>query len=112
MFKSGQKGVTVKDFYRQKQITDIFTINVNKVAVSDKVPCSNGKVCCNIVGYRVDGARTPLLIKMLKIYLVMTCCNTTKTLPIQYYLMFLRQRSGFLNTKIFGMRLSHSYLKN
>ena len=28
MFKSGQKEVTDKDFYKQRQITDIFRINV------------------------------------------------------------------------------------
>ena len=43
MFKFGQKEVTAKDFYRQRQISDIFTINVNKVVVSDKVLCNNGK---------------------------------------------------------------------
>ena len=34
MLKCGQKEVTTKDFYRQRQITDIFTINVNKLVVS------------------------------------------------------------------------------
>ena len=43
MFKFGQKEVTAKDFYRQRQITGIFTINVNKVVVSDKVLCNNGR---------------------------------------------------------------------
>ena len=42
MLKFGQKEVTTKDFYRQRQITDIFMIDVNKLVVSDKVPCSNG----------------------------------------------------------------------
>ena len=37
LFKFGQKEVTAKDFYRQRQITDIFTIDVNKVVFSDKV---------------------------------------------------------------------------
>ena len=37
MLKFGQKEVTTKDFYGQRQITDIFTIDVNKVVVSDKV---------------------------------------------------------------------------
>ena len=35
MFKFGQKEVTNKDFYRQRQITDIFTIDINKVVISD-----------------------------------------------------------------------------
>ena len=37
MFKIGQKEVTAKDIYRQRQITDTFTINVNRVVDSDKV---------------------------------------------------------------------------
>ena len=62
MLKSGQKEVTTKDFYGQRQITDIFTIDINKVVVSAKVPCNNGKDCRYIVGYQVDGALTPLFI--------------------------------------------------
>ena len=49
MLKFGQKDVTTKDFYWQRQITDIFTIDINKVVVSDKVSCNNGKDCRYIV---------------------------------------------------------------
>ena len=56
MFKFGQKEVTAKDFYRQRQVTNIFMINVNKVVLSDKVPCNNGKDCCYIVGYEDNRA--------------------------------------------------------
>ena len=66
MLKFGQKEVTTEDFYRQRQITDIFTIDVNKVVVSDKVPCNNGKDCRYIVGYQVDGGLIPLFIKTPK----------------------------------------------
>ena len=66
MFKFNQKEVTVKDFYRQREITDIFMIDVNKVVVSDKVSCNNGKDCCYIVGYQVNEALIPLFIKMPK----------------------------------------------
>ena len=66
MFKFGQKEVTVKSFYRQRQITDIFTIDVNKVVVSDKVFCNNGKDCHYIVGYQVNEAPIALFIKALK----------------------------------------------
>ena len=45
MFKFGQKEVTIKGFYGQRQITDIFTMDVNNLVVSDKVPCY-------IVGYQ------------------------------------------------------------
>ena len=55
MLKFGQKQVTTKDFYGRRQITDLFTIDVNKVVVSDKVPCNNGKDYRYIVGYQVDG---------------------------------------------------------
>ena len=56
MFKLGQKEVTAKDFYRQRQITDIFTIDVNNVMVSDKVSCNIEKGCRYIVGYQVNEA--------------------------------------------------------
>ena len=45
MLKFGQKEVTTKDFFGQRQITDIFTIDVNNVVVSDEVSCNNGKDC-------------------------------------------------------------------
>ena len=56
MFKFGQKEVTAKNFYMQRQITDIFTIDVNKVVVSDKVSYNNGKDCRYIVDYQVNEA--------------------------------------------------------
>ena len=36
------------------------------MVVSDKASCNNGKVCCYIVGYQVDGALIPLFIKTPK----------------------------------------------
>ena len=66
MLKLGQKEVRTRDFYEQRQITDIFTIDINKVVVSDKVPCNNGKDCRYIVGYQVDGGLIPLFIKTPK----------------------------------------------
>ena len=66
MLKFSQKEVTTKDFYGQRQITDIFTINVNRLVISDKVSCNNGKDCRYIVGYQVDGALIPLFIKTPK----------------------------------------------
>ena len=66
MLKFGQKEVRTKYFYGQRQITDILMIDVNKVVVSDKVPCNNGKDCRYIVGYQGDGALIPLLIKTPK----------------------------------------------
>ena len=66
MLTFAQKEVTTKDFHWQRQITDILTIDLNKVAVSDKVPCNNGKDGRYIVGYQVDGALVPLFIKTPK----------------------------------------------
>ena len=66
MLNFGQKEVTTKDVYGQRQITDILTIDVNKVVVCDNVPCNNGKDCCYIVGYQVDGTLVPLFIKTPK----------------------------------------------
>ena len=66
MLKSGQKDVMTKDVYGQRQKTDIFTIDVNRLVVSDKVSCKNGKDCRYIVGYQVDGALIPLFIKTPK----------------------------------------------
>ena len=66
MLKFGQKEVTTKDFYGQRQITDLFMIDINKVVVSDKVPCNNGKDCRYIVGNKVDGVLIPLFIKTPK----------------------------------------------
>ena len=63
MLKFGQKEVTTKDFYGQRQINDIFTIDINKVVVSNKVPCNNGKDCHYIVGYQADGVVMLLFIK-------------------------------------------------
>ena len=55
-----------KDFYRQRQITDIFTIDINNAVVSDKVSCNSGKYCCYNVGHQVNEVLIPLFIKMSK----------------------------------------------
>ena len=52
--------------YGQRQITDLFTIDVNKVVVSDKVLSKNGKDCCYIASYQVDGALVSVFIKTPK----------------------------------------------
>ena len=55
MFKFGQIDVASKDLYKQREITDIITINVNKVVLSGKLSCNNGKDWRYTVGYQVDG---------------------------------------------------------
>ena len=66
MLKFSQKEVITKDFYGQRQIIDIFTIHVNKLVISDKVSCNNGKDCRYIVVYEVDGVLVLLFIRTPK----------------------------------------------
>ena len=66
MLRFGQKEVTTKDFYGQRQIADIFAIDVNRMAISDKVSCNNEKDCRYVVGYQLDEALIPLFIKTPK----------------------------------------------
>ena len=66
MLKFGQKEVTTKDFYGQRQITDIFTIDGNNLVISDRVPRNNGKDCRYIVGHQVDGVPVPPFIRTPK----------------------------------------------
>ena len=47
----------------QRQITGIFTTNLNKVVLSDKGSSNNEKDCRYIVAYDVNGALIPLFIK-------------------------------------------------
>ena len=43
MLKFGQIEAASKDLYKQRPITDIFTVDVNKIVLSDKMSCNNGK---------------------------------------------------------------------
>ena len=64
MFKFGRKEVTVKDFHGQRQISDMFTIDVNKMVIHDKVPCNNENGHLYIVRYQVD---EPMLLFIVTI---------------------------------------------
>ena len=66
MLKFGQKEVATKDFNGQRQLTDIFMMDVNRLVVSDKVLCNNGKDCRYTVGYQADEVLIPLFIKTPK----------------------------------------------
>ena len=66
MLKFGQKKVKTKDFYGKRQMTDIFTIDINKLVISDKVSCNNGKDCRYVVSYQADKPLIPLFLKTLK----------------------------------------------
>ena len=110
MFKFGQIGVASKDFHKQRRITDIFTIDVNKVVLSDKVLCNNGKDWRHIAGYQVDGETIiPLFIKTPK---NVFSFRVSQYDPAQCHLMFLRQQSRCFSIETCGMRLSNSYLQN
>ena len=61
MLKFGPIKVTTKDIYGQRQITVLLAIHVNRVVVSDK-----GKDFHYIVGYLLDEAVIPVLIKTPK----------------------------------------------
>ena len=41
-------------------------IDINKMMVSNKLPCNNGKDCRYIAGYQVDGVLIPPFIKTPK----------------------------------------------
>ena len=47
-FKFGQNEAASKDFYKQRQVTEIFTIEVNKFVLSNEVSCNNGKLYCKL----------------------------------------------------------------
>ena len=94
MFKFGQKEVKTKVFYKQRQIADIFMIDVNKVVVSDKVSRNNRKDCHYIVGYQVDEALMPRFIKTPKNIFSYGLSQFDKKMSIQCHLMYLRQKSG------------------
>ena len=103
--------VTTKDFYGQRQITGIFTIEVNKVVVSDKVPCNNRKDCLYTVGYQVDGGLMPLFIKTPKNIFSYGVSQYNQNSA--YKLSFdVSEEKEWVSqyTKIWN-ELSHSYLK-
>ena len=106
MFKFGQIEVASKEFNKQRQVTDIFTTDVNKVVGSEKVSCKNGKDHRYIIGYQVDGE------KHLKTSLAMAYHSMIKNLLSGSRLLCLRKKNGCLSTKGSGMKLNHSYLKN
>ena len=103
MLKFGQKEVTTKDFYGQRQITDIFTIDVNKLVVSEKVPCNNGNDCRYMIGYQADGALMPLFIKTPKNIFSYGVSQCDKHSAYTMSFNVSREKSGCLSIKRFGM---------
>ena len=66
IFKFGQMNIASKDFYKHKQVTDIATMDISKVSVSDKVSCNNGKDWKYVIGYQHENTIIPLLVKTPK----------------------------------------------
>ena len=56
-----------KEFNRQRQISDIFTIDVNKVLVFEKVPCNNERDHRFIIGYKVNKETIMVYLNIIKI---------------------------------------------
>ena len=113
MFKFSQIEVVSKDFYRQRQITDIFTTDVKKVVLSDKVSCNNGKDWHYIAGYQADGETIiPLFIKTPKNIFSYGVSRYDKI--SSYTMLFNASETAewYFSIETFGMSFSHSNLKN
>ena len=65
-FKFGRASVSSKDFYKMKQITDLFSLGYDKVVVSDLIQCNNGKDKRYVIGYETSNGIIPLYIKTPK----------------------------------------------
>ena len=98
---------------RLHQITDIFTIDVNKVCFLIKCLAKMERIggILQIIKQMVKQLYYCLL-RCPKTYLAMVYHSTTRTPPTQCQLVFLRNRSVCFIKEKFGMRLNHSYLKN
>ena len=108
MFKFDQREFAPKDFHKQRQINDIFTINVNKVVLSGKVPCNNGKDWRNIVGYQVDGETIIPLFILIFSYGV---SQYDKNFAYTMIFNVSEAKEWVLQCRNIWKELSHSYLK-
>ena len=66
-FKFGQVNVSSKDFYKRKQFTDLFSLDYDKVVVSDPIQYNNGKDKRYVIRYGTSNDIIPLYIKTPKI---------------------------------------------
>ena len=53
-FRFGQAEIASKAFHKDRQVTDISAIDLNKATASDRVSCSRAKHWQYILGYGVD----------------------------------------------------------
>ena len=65
-FKFGQVNVSSKDFYKRKQFTDLFSLDCDKVVVSEPIQCNNSKDKRYVTGYETSNVIIPLYIKTPK----------------------------------------------
>ena len=65
-FKFGQVSVSSKDFYKKKQFTDLFSLDYDKVVVSDPIQCNNSKHKRYVIGYETSNGIIPLYVKTPK----------------------------------------------
>ena len=65
-FEFGQVSVSSKDFYKRKQFTDLFSLDYDKVVVSDPIKFNNGKDKRYLIGYKTSNGIIPLYIKTPK----------------------------------------------
>ena len=76
--------VAYKDFCKQRQVTENFSIGVNKVVLSDRVSCNKGKDYRYIVDYQEDSETIiTIFVKTSKKSLSMEYLNSTRTHPTQ-----------------------------
>ena len=87
-------------------------IDVNKLVVSEKVPCNNGKDCRYIVGYQVDEALMPLFIKTSKNIFSYGVSQYDKNSAYTMSFNVSEEKEWMSSIKRFGIKLGHSYLKN
>ena len=66
-FKFGQVRVASKDFHFKYQVSDIYSIDLSKITISDGFTCYNKKDTRYVIGYEAEVGRViPLYIKTPK----------------------------------------------
>ena len=67
LLKFDNVAMSSKDFYKNKQITDIYTLDENNIVVSNPIPANGGHDKKYFIGYKKsEGLIIPLLVKTPK----------------------------------------------
>lgn len=67
MLEFGEIEIAFKGFHQQKQVINIFSINVSTLVTSKGDRCNHWKDSWYILGYQVDGkAMVPILVNITK----------------------------------------------